>query len=515
MIGSLLKINAERDPGAIAVVFGPIRLSYAALNERANRLANGFAALGVGRGDRIASLMNNCHHVIEIFFAAAKLGAIFVPINFRLAPREVSTVMEACKPKALVAGTALGPTLSVLEPGSALPEHVLSAVDQLTDPADASNGDYESFLARQSAQEPNVSVADEGVLLLLHSSGTTGQPKTAIWTHRTTLSSSMAKIIDFALTPEDRTAVFGPLSHVGPLMDLAVPLLLRGGALVIGPTTGFDPAQMLATLAREKITVVTIYPTMWRRVLALEAVESYDLSRLRLLFTGGEPIPIPVLRGVYERFPCAGFVNTYGSTEGGPITTFLSPADSVRKIGSIGRPAFSVDVRIVGDNDSALGTGEVGELVVRSPFVCAGYWEQPEETRLQLRNGWWHTGDLAWRDEDGYLWIAGRKKDMIISGAENIYPIEIEQTIAELDDVMETAVVGVADEQWGEAVVAFIVTKPGSPLDETRVIEHCRLNLASYKKPRKVIFLERLPRTAVSKISKEALRQLAADHQFN
>jgi fatty-acyl-CoA synthase len=301
--------------------------------------------------------------------------------------------------------------------------------------------------------------------------------------------------------------VFGPLFHVGPLMDLAVPILLRGGKLVIGASTGFDPAEVLQTVADERVTVMTIYPTMWRRIIALPDIEDYDLSSLRLLFTGGEPIPLPVLREVYRRFPRAGFVNTYGSTEGGPITTFLEPREAQRKIGSVGKAAFSVDLRVVDGEGKALAHGKVGELAVRSPFVCGGYW-RPEDTTTGLRGGWWHTGDLAWIDDEGFVWIAGRKKDMIISGAENIYPGEVEQVVAELPGVVEAAVVGVPDDEWGESIAAFVVRQPGSALDEAGIVEHCRRNLASYKKPRHVFYIDALPRTGANKVSKPMLREM-------
>lgn len=207
----------------------------------------------------------------------------------------------------------------------------------------------------------------------MYSSGTTGRPKGAVWTHGTTLFSSLAKIIDFDIVPGDATVVFGPLFHVGPLMDLAIPLLLRGGRLVVGATTGFDPAVLMRTIAAERASIVTIYPTMWRRVLSLPDLSNYDTSSLRLLFTGGEPIPIPLLRDIYTRFPTAGFINTYGSTESGPITTFLATEDRERKIGSVGKPAFSVEVRIADETGSPVANGTVGELLVRSPFVCNGY----------------------------------------------------------------------------------------------------------------------------------------------
>jgi fatty-acyl-CoA synthase len=508
MIGSQLTINAHRHPDAIALVYGARRYSYAALNERSCRLANALTTIGIGPGDHVTGLINNCSQFIEIFFALAKLGAVFVPINFRLAPREVGELLDDCRPKLLFLGESVAQAKAELQRAGAMPPHQIWVRDRADNATGAGDSPYEMLLRSHPANEPELAVGREAGQLLLYSSGTTGRPKGAIWTHGTTLASSLAKIIDFEISGDDVTVVFSPLFHVGPLMDLAVPLLLRGARLVIGATTGFDPSALMRTIAAERATLVTVYPTMWRRLLALEDLDTYDCASLRLLFTGGEPISIPLLREIYARFPMAGFINTYGSTEGGPITTFLPTRDRERKIGSVGRPAFSVDVRIVDQAGAPVPPGTVGELLVRSPFVCNGYWGRSGELMHSQGGAWWHTGDLAWRDDEGFIWIAGRKKDMIISGAENIYPVEIEQVIAALDGVVDVAVVGVPDPEWGESVAAYVVRAPGSMLDGLQIIDQCRRNLASYKKPRHVFFVDSLPRTTVNKVSKDRLRAL-------
>jgi fatty-acyl-CoA synthase len=503
MIGYQLSINAHRRPDATAVVFGERRLDYTTLNERACRAANALLAEGIEQGDRVAILARNCDTFMVLFFAAAKIGAVFVPVNFRLAAPEIGRIIAGCRPKLVFCGTSMARVAAELRAASALPK-VISVADE---PEFISSPAFENWLAAPATEEPEVVVSASQIQLLLHSSGTTGHPKSAVWLHCTTWASSLAKIIDFGLGPDDSTAVFGPLFHAGPLMDLAVPILLRGGKLVVGASTGFDPAEVLRVVGNERITVLTIYPTMWRRLLQLENLEQFDRSSLRLLFTGGEPIPVEILRKVYTLFPMAGFVNTYGSTEGGPITTFLAPEDAERKIGSVGKPAFGVDVRIADQAGRAIGPGQIGELLVRSSFMCLGYWERPEETSARLRNGWWHTGDLAWRDEEGFIWIAGRKTDMIITGAENVYPIEVEQVIASLDGVTETAVIGIPDAVWGEAVAAYVVQRADAGLNAAAIIDHCRRNIAGYKVPRHVIFVEELPRTTVNKISNATLRE--------
>ena len=450
----------------------------------------------------------NCNQFIEALFAAAKIGAVFVPINFRLTAREIALALDASTPKVLLAGEGFADTLGTLQGRPSFPAQPLWVDDQPSAGEQPTTAHaYETWLSAQPANEPETVVPPGSVQMLLHSSGTTGLPKGIIFTHATTYASSTAKIIDFELTKDDITVVFGPLFHAGPLLDLAMPLLLRGGTVVIGASRQFDPARLLLTIAEERGTVIPIYPTMLRRVLALPDVAGLNLDSLRLIITGGEAAPIPVIRGIHERFPGVGFVNNYGSTEGGPITTFLAPADSLRKIGSVGKPSFGVEVRIGDEHDRPLGPGQVGEILVRSPFVCRGYWNRPDETAASQRNGWWHTGDLAWRDEEGDIWISGRSKDLIKSGTENIYPIEVEQVIATLDGVVEVGVIGVPDEEWGETVAAFVVKAPDAAIDAVRVIEHCRAHLASYKKPRHVVFVDSLPRGTTSKVSKNALRE--------
>ena len=508
MIGYQLSINAARHPDSVAVVYGARQLTYAELDERACRLANGLAALGVGHGDRVAALLHNCSQFLEALFATAKLGAMFVPVNFRLVAREVGALLDASGPKVLLAGEGFADLLTTLEAHPTFPRHRIWVDDRpSTEPKPDPAHPYEAWLAAQRADEPAEVIPREAVQMLMHSSGTTGLPKGIIFTHATTLASSMAKIIDFGLTASDVTVVFGPLFHAGPLMDLAMPLLLRGGRVVLGASRQFDPTRLLSTIADQRGTVIPIYPAMIRRILnEVPDLAAYDLRSLRLIITGGEGALIPMIRGVHERLPGVAFVNNYGSTEGGPITTSLAPEDALRKIGSVGKESFGTQVRIADANDQPLPPGQVGQILVRGPLVTPGYWNRPDLTAECWRNGWWHTGDLGRRDEEGFIYIAGRIKDMVKSGTENIYPIEVEQVIVTLPGVVEVGVIGVPDDHWGESVAAFVVQSPGAALDAAAVIAHCLANLASYKKPRHVVFVESLPRNTTNKIDKNALR---------
>lgn len=510
MIGHQLSIRAALEPHAVALVFGDRRYSYVVLNERACRMAQALSSLGLRRSDRVAVLLHNCNAFVEILFACAKLGLVFVPVNFRLVAAEVGQLLAACSPAVLMVSPDLADMLTPIRTQEAFPSREIVVDDRVPDAVPGAEACHEKWLRSHPAIEPEISVDATEPLMLLHSSGTTGLPKGAIYTHGTVFASCTAKIIDFNLTHSDITVVFGPLFHAGPLMDLALPLLLRGGTLVIGASRQFDAERLLDTLARERATVAPVYPVMLRRLLAVEKPNSYDLSHLRMFITGGESVPVPVLHGIYERYPTVDLINNYGSTEGGPVTTWLPASEKMRKAGSVGRPSFGVEVRIAGEQGEPLGPGCVGEVLVRSAFVCRGYWNRSDLTAESLRNGWWHTGDLAWRDDEGCIWISGRKKDMIKSGAEAIYPVEVEQAIAMLPQVAETAVIGVPDAEWGESVLAFVVRSPGAQLEEGAVIEHCRSHLASYKKPRFVRFIESLPRNGANKVNKTALRALAA-----
>ena len=511
MIGYQLEIQAAHRPDAVALAYGARTLNYRDLRQRACKLAQAMSAAGVAPGDRVAVLLHNCPHFFEALFASAMLGAVFVPVNFRLVAREIGQIFAACSPSLLLAGEGFAPLLDTLRTAAYFPAQLHWIDDQPPASPVTADGPYERWINAFAPDAPETVVAADAVHMLLHSSGTTGLPKGIVFTYAGTWASSSAKIIDFSLTPQDVTVVFGPLFHAGPLMDLALPLLLRGGQVVLGASRQFDPRTLLRTIAAHRGTVIPIYPTMLRRVLGTPPEADQDLSSLRLIITGGEAAPVPVIEGVLQRFPQAAFVNNYGSTEGGPVTTYLAPEHSRRKIGSVGKESFGVQVRIVRPDGASAVPGEVGELTVRSAFVTPGYWNRPDATAAQLHAGWWFTGDLAWRDDEGFLWISGRSKDMIKSGTENIYPIEVEQVIAAIPGVVEVAVIGVPDESWGESVAAFVVAAPHSGLDKAAIVAYCRIHLASYKKPRHVRFIDNLPRGTTNKVAKGVLRRMWDD----
>lgn len=507
MLGYQLSTRAARAGDDEAISFGARRLTYADLETRACRLANALAAAGVKPGDRVAALLVNCPHMLEALFAAAKLGAIFVPLNFRLATPEIIRLLTACAPSLLFAGQDFDAMLGELAAAGAAPPHVVRVNDRPDfGPQDKA---YEDWIAIHPPVASIRVAASDDPVLLMHSSGTTGVPKCAIHTHGTVLASSMAKIIDFRLAQNDRAVVFGPLFHAGPLFDLTLPLLLRGGSVVLGASRNFDAATLVDTIARERGTVAPVYPTMLRRVMAA-GLSLQNLRDLRLVITGGEPISAMLLAAVQQALPWAEIINNYGSTEGGPITTFLPASDADRKPGSVGRPSFGVELRIADQDGAPVPTGEVGEILVRSPFTCRGYWQRPDLTAAAMHHGWWRTGDLARRDVEGFIWIAGRRNDMIKTGTENVYPTDVEEVIAAVSGVAEVAVVGVPDAGFGEAVAAYIVPDPGHSVDRELILAACRHNLAGFKKPRHIYVVDALPRTTVNKIDRNALRARSA-----
>jgi fatty-acyl-CoA synthase len=502
MIGIQTAIRAARDPDKVAVYFGARHLTYRALDQRAGALATALAARGIGRGDRVAGLLTNCPQFLELVFAIARLGAIFVPVNFRLAAPEVAQVLNACTPALLFAGQDFGAMLAGLRAAGDLACPIITVNDR-PDTGDA-DAPYEALLTG-APLEPVAAASDEP-LLLMHSSGTTGLPKGAIHTYGTVMASCMIKTIDFRITSDDRAVTFGPLFHAGPLFDLTLPALLRGGSVVLGVSRNFDAEVLLRTVAEHRGTVAPVYPTMLRRVMA-NGLGTHDLRSWRLIITGGEAIAPSLLRQVQQALPHTEIINNYGSTEGGPITTFLPGAEAERKESSVGRPSFGMQVRLADDAGYEVPVGTVGEVTVRGPLTCAGYWNRPDLTAAARRGPWWATGDLGRFDEEGYLWIVGRRTDMIKSGTESVYPGEVENVITTLPGVVEVGVVGVPDPDWGEAVAAFIVAAPGSGLDADAVVRHCRPHLAGYKLPRHVHFIDALPRSGGNKISR---RDLAA-----
>ena len=493
-LGDIPRRNARRYPRKPALVFGDVRLAWGEVNERVNRFANGLAARGVARGDRVAILAQNDHRYLETYWALAKLGAIAVPLNYRLLERELSVLLDHSTPVALVAGRGYEETARRLGV-----ERVISF-----------DGDYEGLLAAAPGREPERAVGAGDPFAIMYTSGTTGLPKGALVTHGNLESNVYNQAIADKADPADVNLVATLLYHMGALF-MATTYTCLGCTNVV--LESFEEALVLGAIAEERATTCLLVPTMLNRVLNHPDLESYDLRSLRLIFYGGSTIPVPVLRTAIDVFGCS-FTQGYGLTET-IEATFLTADDHVldgdpereRRLASAGREAVNAEVRILDDSARELPAGEIGEIVIRSPSVIPSYWQAPEETREAIRDGWFFTGDVGYRDDDGYLFVVDRKKDVIISGGLNVYPKEVEEALYGHPAVLEAAVIGLPDDAWGEAVTAVVVLREGHDADERELIAHCGERVAGFKKPKSVTFVDALPRNPSGKVLKRELRE--------
>lgn len=505
VLGEILARNARRVPTRTALVFGDSSLTFVELNERVNRLANALAERGVGRGDQVAVLMYNSLEVVESFFACQKLGACPVPVNFRLAPAELAYILEDSESVVVLtdgqlAGLALEATSG------------LASVRMVATTGDAGPGlePYEDLLASGSPQEPDVDVSEDDLAFLMYTSGTTGRPKGAMLTHQNLVMNTINWAIEMEARPGDIWLSGLPLFHIGGVNGI-LPFIYVAGTSVITPSTNFDAGESLRLLAEHRATMCYFVPTQWQEICSLLAARQIDTSVLRKALWGASQAPPSTLELLVETFPSVGIVNAFGQTEMSSNTCFLKSDDAVRKMGSVGLPAVNVEVRIVDEDGEDVAVGEVGEIVYRGPTVMKGYFKKPEATADAFRGGWFHSGDLVRQDDEGFIYVVDRVKDMIISGGENIYPAEVERAVERHPAVREVAVVGVAHPRWVETPVAVVVAAGEDRPDTEEMVEFLKAGLASYKKPSAVVYVEELPRNASGKILKRSLRDEFGD----
>jgi fatty-acyl-CoA synthase len=470
-------------------------LTYAELEDRAARAAAAFAALGVGRGDRIAVLCRNRIEFFETMFASAKLGAILVPLNWRAPTTELFPLLADCSAKLLLFGG---------EDEDAATALAQSGLAQLGFDQPGPRG-YEAVIAAASPLRSDARWPGEAVWSLLYTSGTTGLPKAVIQTYQMAAVNAFHVSQAFGVRAGDRTLNFLPLFHAAGIQLVTLPTLIAGGAVSVLPS--FDAGRTLALAS--KLDVFFAVPSVYQQLALHPAFERADLSRVRAWGCGGAPLPDALV----ERYAAKGarVCNGYGMTETGPTAFVAAPEDALAKIGSIGKPQMLLEARIVDAQGRDVGEGETGEIWMRGPGVTPGYWRRPEETAKAFTpDGWLRSGDLGRRDADGCYYVVGRIKEMYISGGENVYPAEIENLLARHPSVLEAAVIGVPDEKWGEAGHAFVQLRPGAaPVSAAEVVQFCRSALAAYKAPRQVTFVEEFPRTAAGKVRKHLLASSA------
>jgi acyl-CoA synthetase (AMP-forming)/AMP-acid ligase II len=499
---AVLAHHAERSPDRAIMVFEGRVTTYGEMATRATALATGLHERGVKPGEVVGLLSYNCPEFLETVFAANFLGAIVMPINWRLAAAEVRYILEHSEARAFVCDEALVELAD--ESTREVDPNLLKACIS----ADAPSG-WTTVAELRSSAPPVDRFPAEGddTHRLMYTSGTTGRPKGVMITHANLAWKNLAHLIEFGFNVDDLGLACGPLYHVGAL-DLTTTTLIAAGATTI-VHRAFDAAAVVDEIERSRVTTVWLAPAMVNAIMALPDIESRDLSSVRVIINGGEKMPIPLIERIQRAFPSAWFADAYGLTETVSGDTFLDRENLVTKLGSVGRTCAYLDLEVWDERGRPVPIGERGEIVLRGPKVFKGYWRDPEATDRAFAGGWFHSGDIGVLDEDGYLFIVDRLKDMIVSGGENIAGSEVERVLYEHDAVLEAAVVGRPDERWGEVPVAFVVLRPEQSATADELIAHCAGQLAKYKVPKEVTFLEALPRNPSGKVLKRDLRPVA------
>ena len=495
-IGDWIKKWSFLQPHKIALIFEDHPFTYREINRRTNQLCHFLLDLGIQKGDRVSVLLYNCHQYIEIFFALSKIGGILVPLNWRLAGPELEFIIKDSGSRMLIFDSEFEEVIDSIRPHLNLSNGSYMSVGSIC-PDWAK--DYEKGLLESHLQEPQLQapVGDEDPHILMYTSGTTGIPKGAILTHRKTFFNALNADIFYNLTSKDIMIVARPLFHSGGLLVEAAPVIYKGGTLILKKR--FQPQEILEAIQKYKVTLLEMAATVYQFMLQECEVTQYDLSSVRCYFTGGERVPIAMLKE-YQRKGIT-ISQVFGQTEASTITS-LSPDDAVLKIGSVGLPVFHGEVSIVDKTGKESSPGEVGEIIIKGPTLMSGYWNRPDLTAETIRDGWLYTGDLARQDEEGYYYIVDREKDMYISGGENVYPAEIEKIRHTHPKIFAAGIVGVPDEKWGEVGKAFVVLKPGETMSNGEVFEFLNGKVAKYKIPKYVEYIEELPKTASGKIQK-------------
>ncbi len=498
LLGERARLTPEKQ--ALVDMASGQRYTYRQLNERALRTASAFTqSLHVSRGDRVAVLVHNRVELLDLYFAAAKAGFVFVPLNPRLAVPELIKLLGHAQPAVLVyEGETAAKALAAAEQVGVTR---LVALDESTS---SGHANLQELLSQAPHHVPLPPAHPQDLLAILYTSGTTGEPKGVMIPHRMVAFDALATVIGWQLREDDVSPIFTPLYHAGGLSAFLTPMLAIGGTLVLHRT--FDPEEVWTTIEKEHCTVVLGVPTIWRLLADHPLFATVNLRHVRWFISGGAPLPVFLV----ERYRERGVVlrQGYGLTEVGVNCFAMTDQDAWRKAGSIGKPLPFTQAKVVDAQGRELPPGEVGELCLAGPHVCAGYYKNPQATAESFdSHGFFHTGDLAYHDEEGFFYIVGRQKDMFISGGVNIVPAEIEAALLEHPQVADAAVVGVPDEVWGEKGVAFVVPKPGGQVAAAALVAFLKDRIASFKIPKEFCFVESLPRTAYGKVVRRELVQ--------
>ncbi len=507
-----LSIASAICPDKEAIVFEGKRFTFGQLNDRVNRLGNALAKLGVKGGDRVALLQVNSNQCVETYFAVARLGAIYVPLNFRAKGEELTYMLNTAGATTLLAGERYLDLAQSIKPDLKSVKNFISL-----DTPRKGMLYYEDVIASSSAEEIFRDINDSDTTILMYTAGTTGFPKGVMLTHNSFSIYVMENVTPADPEVEEKNILTVPLYHVAGIQ--AMMAAVYGGRTLVMERQ-FEPKGWMGLVETEKVNRAMMVPTMLKQLLDNPDFGKYDLSSLRVITYGAAPMPLEVIKRAVEAFPGVGFINAFGQTETASTITALSIEDhaitgteeekakKLKRLSSIGKPMSDIEMRVIDEAGNEVPQGEVGEIVARGPRVMAGYWQDKEKTDKTIdKDGWVHTSDMGYVDEGGYFFLAGRATDIIIRAGENISPEEVEIVVHSHPAVDEAAVIGVPDEEWGEVPMCVVVLKEGKSATAEEIMEHCRAKLASYKRPRSVVFVDTLPRNPMGKVVKRLLRE--------
>ncbi|OGN97169.1 MAG: hypothetical protein A2Y89_03845 [Chloroflexi bacterium RBG_13_51_18] len=510
-----LNIATAICPDQPAIVFEDKRYSFSQLNERVNRLANGLMKLGAKKDVVVAFLQVNCNQCVETYFAVAKTGAIYMPINFRAKEKELAYMLNTAEASILIAGERYLPMIQSIRPELHHLQHLVSIETKHPD-----MHFYEDIITNSSAEEVETPIDEKDTTILMYTAGTTGFPKGVMLSHNSFTGYVLENVTPPDPDSSERNILTVPLYHVAGIQAMMAAIY---GARTLVMERQFDPEEWMTLVETEKANRAMMVPTMLKQLLDHPNFKKHDLSSLKVITYGAAPMPLPVIRKALDEFPNVSFINAFGQTETASTITALGPEDhhitgtpeekekKIKRLASIGKPMADVQMKVVDDDGNTLGTNEVGEILAKGPRAMSGYWKDEEKTKKTIdKDGWVHTGDVGYVDEEGYYFLSGRSSDIIIRAGENISPEELENVIREFPKVEDVAVIGVPDETWGEEPRAVVVLKNGvekSKAVEDEIMEYCRQNLASFKRPRTVVFVDDLPRNPLGKLIKKEIRE--------
>ena len=491
------------DPDRTAIVFEERSRTYGELRDRANRVGSGLVGIGIEPGDGVAVLATNCLEYLEIELGISAARGIMVPLNWRLRAGELANLLRRSEATAILVEDRFLSTVNELRRTGEVPD--LRTIIALGE----KSGDlgYEELCASADGLPPRRQAHLDDAHEIIFTSGTTGEPKGVVWSDGTVIWNSIQQVMDFQLGPRHSNYAIIDLYYIGGRHDFTWPILHQGGTVHIKPSSNFDAAEVVRYVAENAISHVLWVPTMLYEILRLPDLADYDMSYLEMIMCGGQPLSADTTERAHAAFPDTDFIQVYGLTEGGGSVTFVPPEFSRAKPGSAGRPSQHVEIRVVDEDGNPVPPNVNGEILLKAPSVTPGYWADPELTAAMItEEGFLYTGDMGRFDEDGFLYISGRKDDMIISGGMNIFPSEIEDVLRTHEGVADVAVIGLPDRKWGEVVCAVVEPDDGSDLRSQELVDYCYERLAGFKKPSSVHLVDEIPRTAGGKAKKFLLR---------